>query len=116
MRAVNAANKKKKKNEQSSDEDDEENPSSKADGVYWNKQTMQFEVKQMQAEDAKPNLNPNFGRYLCFDRIKLKRDMMLWPNLVIQLYEDGFEDTAQPLHVVLPTFLFADFMKEPKEE
>mgnify|MGYP001626741029 CR=1 FL=1 len=38
--------------------------------------------------------------------------MMLWPSIVIQFYEKGFVNTKEPLFLVLPTFLFADFLLE----
>lgn len=113
MKAVKDANKKRNKKEDS-DENDDENPKSGTEGVHWNKQTMQYELTQMQSDDGKAH-NPNFGRYLCFEKIKLKRDMLLWPNIVFQYYENGFEDTPQPQHLVLPTFLFCDFLKEQQE-
>jgi len=61
--------------------------------------------------EEKATRNPNFGRFFVFEKVKLKRDMLLWPNLVIKLYENGF-NYAETHHLVLPTFLFADFLLE----
>jgi len=65
----------------------------------------------MKPAEDKPTRNPNFGRYFCFEKLKLKRDMILWPNLVIKVYENGLGYEATK-HLVLPTFLFADFLKD----
>ena len=61
--------------------------------------------------EDKPTRNPNFGRFFAFEKVKLKRDMLLWPNLVINLFENGIDNPCTH-HLVLPTFLFADFLIE----
>lgn len=65
----------------------------------------------MKSTEDKATRNPNFGRCFFFERVKLKRDMLLWPNLVIKLHEQGL-DYPETHHLVLPTFLFADFLLE----
>ena len=69
----------------------------------------------IKAADDKPTHNPNFGRCLIFEKVKLKRDLLLWPNLVIKLYERGM-NAPESHHLVLPTFLFADFLTDADEK
>jgi len=69
----------------------------------------------MKAADDKPTYNPNFGRSLTFEKVKLKRDLLLWPNLVIKVFERGI-DSPESHHLVLPTFIFADFLIEANEK
>jgi len=69
----------------------------------------------MTSGDDKPTRNPNFGRTFCFERVKLKRDMLLWPNLVVKVFERGF-NYPETKHLVLPTFLFADFLKKTNHD
>jgi len=107
----------KKKNDSDDEIDDEEKLklSKAAEAVTWNAKGHYYQIKMLKSLEDKPTSNPNFGRYFAFEKVKLKRDMLLWPNLVINLFEQGM-DKPMTHHLVLPTFLYADFLIESHPE
>lgn len=45
----------------------------------------------MKSEIQKETRNPNFGKVICFSQILLQEDLLLWPHMIIKLYENGIE-------------------------
>ena len=84
------------------------------EGVEY-KRDGSIRIQQMHTDadgSKKLTRNPNFGKVLCFEKILLQEDMLLWPHLIIKVYESGFS-YGYSSSLILPIFIFADsFMTE----
>ena len=88
------------------------------DGVkYLPDGTVLINQLKPENDERKPTKNPNYGKVLCFEKLQLQEDMILWPHLVIKYYDQGKGSKDAPnvenSRIVLPIFLFAgSFMDE----
>ena len=76
------------------------------------------EAKTIQLEDSLDTKNPTFGKIITFEKIKLLREPLLWPQLVINVYDDGIIfgiGGCETCFTTIPLFEYATDLLTKKE-
>lgn len=70
-------------------------------------------VLTIKLDDSVDTRNPNFGKVVKFEKVKLPIEPLLWPLLEIEVYDDGYAfgvGGCESSYTTISLFEFSDFL------